>query len=422
MRLVALLALLAACPAPTTGTIDLELTTAPGSTVLDSVVRLRVTLTRPRQTVEALRRPDGSFALGLEVDATGEAGAIVVEGFDANDALVAGGQSPEFGVTAIDARVVVYIAPPLSIERAPVSLAPAVANVSATALQFGAAFAGGRAPATNVASNALAVYNAYDHSLAGGSPLPERRDGVVTATGSNNTIYLFGGRDEASNPTGTLRLFDTNAPPSGRYFDLGDYPGLARADEVAVPIAIDRFIITGTPPLDAQNTAVVERTGLPALAPTGASVASGNARTALFVDTAGRFVRLREDTITILEIGARPGAAVAALSEGRFLAIGGGTADEQNDLVVIDAATGMATLHADALAEPHIGARVAVTRRHVVIAGNNAATEVLDLASLARVAVAASFPGPLVALPNDQVIVVGVDGALSLFTPPPPGV
>lgn len=421
-RALALLALaiaLGGCPTAKTGTIDLELTAAPGSTLLDSVERLRVTLTNPRQVVEAIRGPDG-FALAIDVEATGVPGALVVEGFDAGDALVASGQSPEFGVAAIDSRIVVYLAPPLSVERAPVSLMPARANVSVGPLVFGAVLAGGRDPASMAPSDAIAVYNAFDHSLLGGRPLPAPRDGIVVATGGNNIVYLFGGRDGAGNATGTYWLFDTNVPPSGAYIDLGDHPGFARADEVAVPIGVDHFIITGTPPIETRGTSVVERAGAPALVAAAASIVAVNGtRTALVLDATGKLVRFRGDTVDTLATAARPGASLAALPDGRFLVVGGGTADEQNDVVVVDPDTGIDNVLADTLAEPHAGASVAVTRRHVVIAGGGASTEILDAATLARLAVTGALAGPAIALPNDQVLITGSEGDLSLFTPPP---
>jgi len=64
MRWLAALAL-CACTG-TVGTIDLRLTTAPDSHVLDAVQRLRVTITNPRQVVEAGRSGSG-FSIVLEV-------------------------------------------------------------------------------------------------------------------------------------------------------------------------------------------------------------------------------------------------------------------------------------------------------------------------------------------------------------------
>ncbi|MEO7733856.1 MAG: hypothetical protein ABIY55_23025, partial [Kofleriaceae bacterium] len=147
---------LSACSG-TTGTVTLELATAPGSHVLDAVDRLRVTLAG--QVIEATRTASG-FDLALELDATGAAGALVVEGFDAAGTLVACGQSPRFPISAIDAHVVVYVAAPRSIAVAPAALTAARSDVSASALAFGAVIAGGR-DAAGVPSTSIAVYNAY---------------------------------------------------------------------------------------------------------------------------------------------------------------------------------------------------------------------------------------------------------------------
>jgi len=90
------LAALAVCScAGTTGTVAVELVTAPDSHVLDPVQRLRLTLTEPHQVVEAPRSSAG-FDLAIELDATMAGGALIVEGFDAAGALVACGQSPVF--------------------------------------------------------------------------------------------------------------------------------------------------------------------------------------------------------------------------------------------------------------------------------------------------------------------------------------
>ncbi len=420
MRTLALLALLAGCPSASTGTIDLGLATAPGSALLDTVIRLRVALSNPVQIVEAARGPNG-FAIALDVEANGEVGFITVEGFDANGALVAGGQSPAFGVTAINARIVVYMAAPLSLARAPVSLMPARANVAGGTLPYGAIFAGGH-DAAGAPNDALAIYNAYDHSLVGGKPMPAPRDGIVVATAPSGAVYLYGGRDAAGNPTGTYWLYDSNAPRGGNYVDGGDHPGLPRADALAIPIGVEKYVITGTPPLDMQGATIAARADIAGFAPTTATfVTPTGVRTALGLDTSGRFVRFHDDMFELFAIS-RLGGAVGGLPDGRFIVVGGGTPDEANDIVVIDT-TGAATLVADALSAPHTDAQVAVTSRYIVIVGGGRDTEVLDASTLAHVTSLAPIDGKPFALPNDQVLVVdSTNGELSLFTPPPPGV
>lgn len=418
LALVAVLAL-AGCPTARVGTIDLGLTAAPGSPLLDAVTRLRVTITHPYQVVEATRGANG-FALSLDVEATGESGAIVVEGFDDTGTLIAAGQSPEFGIAAIDARIVVYLSVPFAVARAPVSLAPARANVTGDRLGYGVIFAGGL-DAQGAPSDALAIYNAFDHSLVGGKPLPAPRDGVVTVTGAGGIVHLFGGRDPGGNPTGTYWLFDTTAPPNGAYLEVGDFPGLARADQAAFMIDFDTLVVTGAPPVDLTGAAVTARTDLAELAPAAAAfVTAAGMRTALALDATGRLVRFQGGAFETLAT-ARPGGAVAALPDGRFVVIGGGTADEANDVLVVDAATGVATTVPDVLAAPRLGAHVAVTRRHVLVAGDP--IEILDAVTLAPVVTRDALDGLPFALPNDQVLIVDrTNGELSLFTPAPPGV
>jgi len=419
--LVALGALLGGCGAGDVGTIDLELTAAPGSMLLDGVARLRVTLTAPRQVVEAPRTGDG-FAIALEVDATGALGSLIVEGFDDTGGLVAAGQSPPFAVAAIDAHVVVYMAAPMSVGPAPVALAPARANVSATAISYGAVLAGGR-DAAGAPSDAIALYNAYDHTLASGKPMPAPRDGVALATTRSGFVYLFGGRDAAGTPQGALWLFDTNFAPSGAYTELGERASLARADQIAVPFGPERFLVTGAPAFELASASVTERPDVPALAATGATqlLASGEL-VGVLVAESGELLRADTGTFAALPGLTRPGAAVAALGRERvFAVIGGGTPDEANDVHVVDVATGTTTTATDRLASPRVGASVAVTARHVVIVGGGAPTaEILDATTLEPVAVHDTGAHTAIALPNDQVLLVGDGGVLELFTPSPP--
>jgi len=102
----------------TTGTVKLDLATAPGSRVLDAVDKLRLTITNPHQVIEAGRTAAG-FDLALDLDASGVSGLVIVEGFDAAGSLVACGQSPRFPLAAINAHIVIYMAPPRSIGLAP---------------------------------------------------------------------------------------------------------------------------------------------------------------------------------------------------------------------------------------------------------------------------------------------------------------
>src|SRR5262249_20999677 len=134
------LAALCACSGAT-GTLVVGLTTERGSHVLDAVQRLRVTVTNPRNVIEATRTSAG-FNILLEFDAAITTGSLIVEGFDGAGTLVACGQSPGFPVNAITAQIAIYMAAPRSIALSPVALE--LSDVSATPLSYGVVFAGGR--------------------------------------------------------------------------------------------------------------------------------------------------------------------------------------------------------------------------------------------------------------------------------------
>lgn len=423
-RLGLALACLAAC-AGETGTIQLELVVAPGSTLLDRVERLRVTITNPRSVVEATRGPDG-IQLALDVEATGAAGALIVEGFDGGDALIAAGSSPPFPVAAINARVVVYVAEPLSIAPAVEKLPAPRAQLGTTALTYGLAIAGG-ADAAGVASDAMFIYNDYDHSLVAGRPMPAARAAPLLATGTNNGVYIFGGLGPDGVAAGTLWRFDTTAPPSGTYQEIETRAELARAGERAVPVGVERFVLTGAPPVDLSFAVLTARGDVPALSANAASVIQGDAAYALFAGDP--IVRLRDDVFDTIAASAEPTATAAALPDGSVVFAGaGGT----RDLLVVDP-TGGSRRITDALSTVRRRAAVAATARHLVVAGgldadgNPLATaDILDATTLAPITTVPCAPRAGAAAHvflNEQIILVGGEPAtdlIELFTPPPP--
>ena len=86
------------------GTIDVTLVTGPGSTMLDDVQTLELTLTDPLTTQTATRQGSG-FSIEIEVDANDAAGQLIVEGLDGSGTLIAAGESPPFPVDALDAAI-----------------------------------------------------------------------------------------------------------------------------------------------------------------------------------------------------------------------------------------------------------------------------------------------------------------------------
>ncbi len=430
-RLAALLLALAACEG-TTGTINLELTTAPGSTVMSQVDRLRLRLTNPPVDEETTRKADGSFDLSLSLDANGEVGALILEGYDTADTLVATGSSPPFQLGPTNARVVIYVAPPMSIAASPATLNPPRRGVSGVALPYGALFAGGL-DAANAPSDAIAIYNSYDHSLAGGAPMPIKRSGIALGASSTGAVYLIGGVGTEGSVSTILR-FDTTVQPAGAYTTLGEFPTFTNVSS-AVPIGPDRFLLTGTPPGELVGGELAPRTELAMLPQLGTSVIPGDGiLTALFVGEQG-LIRFRADRFETLAGPGRVRAGLAAVpGSGRFVIAGGGTATTAvRDVLVIDPSTGVVETRTNMLATARFDPAVAATARYLVVAGGTtdtgdlASVEVFDAVTFAPITVlsmAAPRVGPLAfALPNGQILIAGgapVSGLVELFTPTPP--
>jgi hypothetical protein len=414
----------------TTGTVKLDLATAPGSRVLDAVDKLRLTITNPHQVIEAGRTAAG-FDLALDLDASGASGALIVEGFDAGGSLVACGQSPRFPLAAINAHIVVYMAPPRSIGLAPKPLGAPRSEVAGTALDYGVVLAGGRDPG-GAPSTAIAIYNAYDHSLVSGIALPAPRAGLAIGAGNGGGVYLFGGAGPDGNPTGTLWRFDTTVAPNGAYTALSEQAGFARADQLMVPIGAEQFLITGTPALTLAQGTLAARTDVAAIPAVGAAVVAADGTPAA-IFAGAQLVRFRQGAFDTLGAGSRSNATAAALPDGRVVVIGGGDPTPSRDALVIDGATGAVTVIPNAIATARSRPSVAATSRYLVIAGGTdptgapiASAEVLDVHTLVLIItlpILARTGTFAVALPTDQVLLAGGTPAASeieLFTPDPP--
>jgi hypothetical protein len=426
--LALVVALLAGCDGAT-GTIALDLATAPGSTVLDGVEKLRVTVSNPFRSFETTRSDNGGFDLSMELEA-GVSATLIVEGFDASDGLVATGMSPEIGFSPTNARIVIYVAPPMSIAPAPEMLSPPRTGVSIDSVVYGAVFVGGEE--AGAPSGKLQIYNAYDHSLVDGLATPAPRTGVAVG-GAPSSVYLFGGTDAAGAASGELTRFDTTVSPSGAYTVLGDAPNLARTGERMVRVGSEAFLVTGSPPLLVESFKATARTELATLPTVGAALA--NTTAAVFVGGSTGLVRWRNNTFDTLpgEV-ARERAAITALPSGQFLVIGGGPADAPvRSALLVDPATGTVTARPDTLAIGRYAPAVAATARHVLVAGGVDAAgvpldtaEILDATTLERLATLPVTPragAVAIALPTQQVLIGGglaSSELLELFTPPPP--
>ena len=434
MRLAACVLALAACDS-TTGTIDVTLTTAPGSTLLDSVQTLRLVLTNPHQVTTATRGSSG-FSIELDLNAdTGDTGALIVDGLDASGNLVATGDSPPFPIGALDANIAIYMAPPNSIGEAPLPLGTARSRIGTGTLSYGAILAGG-IDATGAPTDTIEIYNAFDHTVIPGMALPAPRAGIALGVGTTTFVYLFGGDDATGAATSTAWRFDTTVSPDGVYLDLGDKTGFERSDQSALSLDNEEFVVTGAPPgvLSGNDGSMTALTGVASMPAAAVSLIGADGGViAIAVDATGvtRFRNNVFDTITA-PAAARDGASVVALDSGKVGVVCGGA-----DMIRIDAAGGTLETFPMLPTELRTGCAVASTASYLVVAGGMLSTgdlattaEIYDATTLAPVAtqplVVPRTNASALAMPNGQILIAGgVDASgapiatLELFTPAP---
>ena len=433
MTRAALLLALAACTG-TKGTLDLQLATAPGSDLLSAIHRIRLTLTSPAAVFEATRTANG-LDLSFEIDAVETNGVIYIEGFDESDAPIVGGQSPPFPLAGSDGTVVIYVAPPYSILRAPSDLLPARSRIGGTAVIYGAVLAGGLDEA-GAPSASMAIYNIYDHTIGYGENMPVHRAGVTLAANDSAGVYVLGGTDEAAASTSTLHRFQTNIAPDGAYVDLGPHPGLESSGQRAVKIGSDAFLVTGAQPalLTASTiTAITTLADVPAAA-APALTTDGSPLAAFVRDgTVGYYAAdgaIGEVALPSVDAGR---AITAGSERGTVIVVGGST----RDLHVVAFGSSSVTTHANALSVARRSPTIAATSRHILVAhgldenGNVIATaDILDATTLQLLDTQPLDPrtnAVALPMPNDQILITGgdypggvPDGLVELFTPPVP--
>lgn len=449
MRAAALAAVgaLGACGG-VTGTYSLELTTAPGSTVLDGVARARLTLTTPYRQVEATRGGDGKFHLDLEVPANGPAGFVVFEGFDAAGALVGWGRSAPLPIAAVDATIAIYVAPPQSLAAAREALDPPRRDFGVAAFSFGPVLIGGTG-ADGAVLDTVDVYDLYGHALVPGADLPAPRTAPSAAAGDVGYAYVYGGNGSDGQPTGTLWRFDTQVDPRGVWQQLDSDPLLARADAAMTQVGPEVFLATGAPAavIDGRTVNVTGATTLPALAGTATSVALDDLFYAAFVGDGsgdGGIVIVGADgvtqPVTPPASALRTGHGAAATIDDKVVVIGGEVAGvPTREALVLDPVNGAGVeARPDVLATPRVGAAVGGNGRVIVVAGGRDAggalvadAEIFDAATLAPIAtvplVVPRADASAIPLANGQIMIAGgVDAAgapiatIELYTPATP--
>jgi hypothetical protein len=437
-------AALAACGG-NTGVISVSIVSAPDVDPLEGVVRVRLAIDDPPAAVERERRGDGSFDLTLDLVAEGQTGRLTFEGFDGDGRVLAVGRSAPLPISAVDAAIVLFVAAPHSVSRAPADLPAGRREVSATALPSGALWAGGAddqgAPATSVA-----VYNLFTHQVREARDLPSPRSQLIAAAGSADMVYLFGGRDETGQASPTLWWLDTAVRPGGAYTEFAVDAAFARAGGHMLGIGGERFVITGGAPLvlSAAGGAAAALPGPnlsgPAVSLQGGAGATGGQVLVIGLGTADSGAALF-DGAAFHEIPAPPealrtGHAAAVLDDGSVLVVGG---ELDSGLTTTALRWSPRDGSFAAVAElprlPRRDAAVARAGTRLLIAGgSNAAGDILadievydatDLSPLPGLTLAVPRTGAsATALANGQVLISGGVGAagaavttLELFTP-----
>jgi hypothetical protein len=440
-----LLANLAGCPGET-GTLSVQIVTAPGSTLLDPVTRLRATLSSPLRVVEADRGPDG-FELAIEVEADGRGAVLTVEALDAGGALVANGATPVLPIAAVEADIAIYLGAPDTLAAAPVALDPPRSEIGTGLLQYGTLLVGGRDAAGAPLAD-LDIYNAYTHTVQAGEDLPAARRGIAVGTSTSGYAYLFGGADAAGAPTGTAWRFDTQAEPAGDYLELDDDPAVARTGAVMAPLGVEEFVVSGEPVVFLSGFTGLAAVQMPMQLPPAAisvqdSTIPGSPIYTVFIGaSAGStgIVRLLSEVFT--DEGApadalRTGHGLVPTPDDEVIAIGGRTAADGlvRSAVRYAPQSRVATSIPDVLATAREDAAIATNGEVLVVAGGRDAAgavlgdaELIELATLVPIATipllvprAGAVARPLT---NGQIAIYGgVDAAgmpvatIELFTP-----
>ncbi len=427
------------------GLMTVTIVTAPDSTVMDDVVRARMTLDNPATVVEATRDGNGQLFLDLDVEANGVTGSVMFEGFDSAGSLIAVGRSGPLPIAAFDGRVDVYVAPPLSFAEAPVELETARSDIGISLLSFGVLLAGGRDAAGN-ATDDMAIYNVYDHALQIGAPLPEARFGMTNLGGSFGIVYLFGGTDPAGDPSAALWRLDTNVAPGGSYQTQRTDDSLARTGAAGAPLGQEAFLVTGDPPVIVDGLGG-RAAAIPDAAPIAGTVTSVSIDGTVYTLVAGRGASATGATLFVgnqwIELSPpadmeRTGHRTLALPGGDMLTLGGATlASTPASAIRFDPVSRSFTTIEDFLATPRTNPAAATTGRHLVVAGGIdsagetvSTAEVFDAVTLAPIAtvpmVVPRSGAAAATLASGQVLVVGgVDASgapvavIELFTPGP---
>ena len=462
---IAALATLAACGGQT-GTFSISLVTAPGSNVLDNVTHARVTLSDPLTVVDADRTATG-FDFDFDVVASGQNGTLLFEGFAADGTTIALGQTPDLPVSGVNATATIYVAAPQSLAAAPVALPAARSQMGIGSLGYGIMLVGGL-DSTNAPTADVNVYSAYTHALQTGVDLPAPRSASTVIFGSYGYAYVFGGNDAAGAPQSDFWRFDTTVSPGGSFTALTSSTALSRANQLAVALGGDDFLLTGNPVvlLDGLSGTATPLTTPASLPPTAVSVeddrtsaqdiytcfvgqGAGTSGAVLFVNgafadftvTAGSTVANELQRIDHgMAATSIPSTVAGTADEPTITVIGGVTLTDTAPTTAlrIHPVTQVIDIVSDALVTARSNAAVAATDRYLLVAGGTDVNgtvltdaELLDPATLAHIAtipmVVPRTGATAEPLSNGQILIAGgtdANGAaiatFELFTPAAP--
>ncbi|MBL4637573.1 MAG: hypothetical protein JKY56_27200 [Kofleriaceae bacterium] len=233
------------------GTISISVLSAPGSEILSQVQRLEASLVDSNNSELAhfggRRDSDGVLTIAIDLDASAVNAKLIVEGFSAADERIAFGRVGPLPLSAVNATLAVFLAPPLSIREAPISLSEPLSHIGATFASFGVILAGGQNVDGPVDS--VTVYSSYLHSSQEGLAMPVALSQPTLVAGSSGTIYMIGGTDTQQNPSNVALAFDTTAAPAGSYRALVMADQYARSGSTAAVVGQEQFIVSGDPAL-----------------------------------------------------------------------------------------------------------------------------------------------------------------------------
>jgi hypothetical protein len=434
MRNWLLVALFAACT-PDTGTLRVDLVTAPESDLLSRIETLEVRVGAVE--TRAVSNDAGRLAVAFEFNAF-ESGELELEGFDEDGGLIAVGRTGLLPLNAFDADIAVYVAPPLSIGAAPVALPTPRLRMATLEMPSGVLLAGGASMGGDVTDEVF-YYAALRHDLLPVTPLPAARAGLATALGDSGLVYLYGGVDAEAAPQSTIFSFDGQAVLNARY---GQYDGdsvLARADASIAKLDGERFLLTGDPTVLLEGVLPSAQTGaidgaLLSLSEPGAPLVlafgAGAGATGVASSAGAGFESIEAPASAV-----RTGHGAMRVGK-NALAVGGEAANLLLTTAIAFARDSGAVTEVPLLARGRNRPAVASTDRYVVVFGGEDElgaplddAEVFDAESLAPIAVLPlTVPrtnAEAIPLRTGQILLVGgTDAAgmptavLELFTPP----